>query len=135
MKFQNMFTKISLFTCSYNESLMFLPLRVQFISHNLIGGRTLWQPQPIKYDISDAMWFLKLVYSYWLMALECWSWKSSTIGKVQLPWGYHAVKKPKLVNVGRPHDRALDYMKRETCLTSMWLLQSPDISYPATLLL
>lgn len=62
---QNEFSKdvpknISCSTCSYSETLIFLSLRVELVSLNLVAGWTLWLPQSIKYDVSNAKWFLKL---------------------------------------------------------------------------
>lgn len=91
------------FTCfSYNETLILLPLRIEFVHHNLVAGWTQWLPHPTKCGISDAMWFLSW---YSLILLEHWPWEVSIMWKVQLPGGCHSMKKHKLVNVERSYKR------------------------------
>lgn len=62
-------------------------------------GRPLWLPQPMEYGRSDALWLLKFEHKnamYFHLAIL----GHSLFGFLKL--NHHAVKKPKLVHMGRP---------------------------------
>lgn len=88
------------------------------ISHATCSSFDLRQWKSKTCSYGDAMWLLKLDYKRWfklhLILLECLPLEICVaLQSVWLPWGDHAMRKPKLAPVERHMERTWEYTERE----------------------